>query len=83
MASVFSRAVRRCLPRVPDSRQVGDGISAKGHLTWCADTHLLENKERSSKIQLGERGNTMGFYEVLDQVVALLPERGRVTFRGL
>jgi len=25
----------------------------------------------------------MGFYEVLDRVVALLQERGRVTYRGL
>src|SRR4029453_816895 len=30
-----------------------------------------------------ERSNTMGFYEVLDQAVALLRRRGRVTYRSL
>src|SRR4029453_13955301 len=30
-----------------------------------------------------ERSNTMGFYEVLDQAVALLRRRGRVTYRAL
>jgi len=29
------------------------------------------------------RSKTMGFYEVLDQVVALLRRRGRVTYRAL
>src|SRR5262249_25042628 len=31
----------------------------------------------------GGEGGAMGFYEVLDRVVALLRERGRVTYRGL
>jgi hypothetical protein len=30
-----------------------------------------------------ERSNTMGFYEVLDQAVALLRRRGRATYRAL
>src|SRR5713226_10123050 len=31
----------------------------------------------------GERSKAMGFYEVLDQVVQLLRQRGRVTYRAL
>src|SRR5215510_10517189 len=31
----------------------------------------------------GEEGDAMGFYEVLDQVVQLLRQRGRVTYRAL
>ena len=31
----------------------------------------------------GDAGGAMGFYEVLDRVVALLRERGRLTYRGL
>ena len=31
----------------------------------------------------GGEGGAMGFYEVLERVVALLRERGRVTYRGL
>src|SRR5687768_2615884 len=31
----------------------------------------------------GEGRNMRGFYEVLDQVVALLQQRGRVTYRAL
>ena len=31
----------------------------------------------------GEGSNTMGFYEVLGQVVALLRQQGRVTYRAL
>jgi hypothetical protein len=30
-----------------------------------------------------ERSNTMGFYEILDQVVDLLRQRSRVTYRAL
>src|SRR5215510_14912035 len=41
---------------------------------------------RASGVIVGHRegeGGAMGFYEVLDRVVALLRERGRVTYRGL
>jgi hypothetical protein len=41
---------------------------------------------RASEVIVRHRGGesgAMGFYQVLDQVVALLRERGRVTYRGL
>src|SRR5262245_28559407 len=75
------RGAGRCSHRRPQRKQHEAG-KIPGH----ADQGERGAGVRTCEVitgHRGEAGSAMGFYEVLDRVVALLRERGRVTYRGL